>query len=64
MGYGEVANKEVEFVNKQSAEASLEKTTETRSEQATTEKVILPDGKEQDGYQSNPVALPRRRRLV
>ena len=49
MGYGEVANKEVEFVNKQSAEASLEKTTETRSEQATTEKVILPDGKEQDG---------------
>ena len=41
IGCGEVANKEMEFVNKQPAEASLEKT--------TTEQIILPDGKEQDG---------------
>ena len=43
MGCGEVANKEVEFVNKQPAEASLEKT--------TTEQIILPDEKDQDGSQ-------------
>ena len=49
LGYREAVNKGAETINKKPAETNSEKPTETRSEQTTTEKVILPDGKEQDG---------------
>ena len=47
--YRDAVNKGAETINKKPAETRSEKPTETRSEQTTTEKVILPDGKEQDG---------------
>ena len=50
-GYRDAVIKEAETINKKPAETTSEKPTETRSEQTTTEKVILPDGNEQDGSQ-------------
>ena len=49
VGYGGGSTKESEVVNRKPAETTSGKPTETRSEQTTTEKVILPDGNEQDG---------------
>ena len=49
MVYRDAVNKEAETINKKPAETTSEKPTKTSSEQTTREKVILPEGKEQNG---------------
>ena len=51
LGYHEAISKEVEAINKKSAETSSEKPTETDPEKSTKEQIILPDGKEQKDSQ-------------